>query len=172
MKKYLEIKVPIRYDAHWFDELRAKMKGTQVKWQQGYYHITMAFCDETPETDLRPVLQKHLSNAVSPVLCFDKLDVFEGPSGMNIIHLGVSNIPIEFSSLVENIRKDLKDKGCVMMADFKLHVTLGRLKDPDFGTSRIKEITDSISLPEFSLKLTDVDYKVFGTRQTIFETKL
>lgn len=172
MKTYLEIKVPIRYDAHWFDELRTKMKGTQVKWQQEHYHITMAFCDKTPDVDLRPILRKHLNNALSPTLCFDRLDVFEGLSGMNIIHLGVSNIPIEFSSLVENIRNDLKAMGCVMKADFKLHVTLGRLKDPDFGTSRIKEITDSITLPEFSLKLTDVDYKVFGTRQTIFETKL
>ncbi len=172
MKTYLEIHVPIKYDARWFDELRFKMSDTNVRWQNGHYHITMAFCDETPDADLRSVLQKHLGNAVSPVLCFDKLDVFESNTGMFIIHLGVTNIPTEFSALVEDIRNALKDKGCVMLSDFKLHVTLGRLKDSSLDISVIKKIIETVSLPVFSLSLTEIEYKEFGTRHTIYETKL
>lgn len=172
MKTYLEIKVPIRFDARWFDELRCKMRDTKVKWQERYFHITMAFCDETPDADLRSVLIRPLTKTHSPKLCFDKLDVFESNTGMFIIHLGVTNIPTEFSALVDDIRNALKDKGCVMLSDFKLHVTLGRLKDSSLDISVIKKIIDTVSLPVFSLSLTEVEYKEFGTRHTIYETKL
>ena len=47
MKTYLEIKVPISYNAPWFSELRKALKDMPVHWQNGYYHITMAFLDET-----------------------------------------------------------------------------------------------------------------------------
>ena len=61
MKTYLEIQVPLRYNASWFQELRFACQNIDVRWQMAYYHITMAFVDETPEdVDLRPLLEKHL----------------------------------------------------------------------------------------------------------------
>ena len=48
MKTYIEIQVPIRNDAVWFEKLRCVCQNIDVKWQMGYYHITMAFIDETP----------------------------------------------------------------------------------------------------------------------------
>ena len=33
MKTYLEIKVPLRYDAIWFEELRRVFQQIEVKWQ-------------------------------------------------------------------------------------------------------------------------------------------
>ena len=47
MKTYLEIKVPIQYDVAWFAELRKALNGIPVKWQKGFFHITMVFIDET-----------------------------------------------------------------------------------------------------------------------------
>ena len=47
MKTYLEIKVPLRYDAIWFEELRRAFQQIEVKWQTGFFHITMAFIDDT-----------------------------------------------------------------------------------------------------------------------------
>ena len=47
MKSYLEIQVPLRYDAHWLEGLRTALHQINVRWQMGYYHITMAFLDET-----------------------------------------------------------------------------------------------------------------------------
>ena len=90
MKTYLEIQVPLRYNASWFQELRFACQNIDVRWQMAYYHITMVFVDETPEdVDLRPLLEKHLKTFPAPTLTFDKLDVFTAMSGMHIINLTV-----------------------------------------------------------------------------------
>ena len=38
MKTYLEIHVPLKNDAEWFEELRNVCQKINVKWQMGYYH--------------------------------------------------------------------------------------------------------------------------------------
>lgn len=172
MKTYLEIQVPLRYDASWFQELRFAFRNIDVKWQMAYYHITMAFVDETPEdVDLRPMLEKHLNTFPAPTLTFNKLDAFTAMSGMQIIYLTATEIPDSFLSLIENIHSDMKDAGCVMDSWFRLHVTLGRVKDPDVLLSAIQELTESVSLSAFSLTLEDVDYRIFRGR-TLYETRL
>ena len=172
MKTYLEIKVPIRYDAIWFEELRRACQHIEVKWQTGFFHITMAFIDDTPEdVDISTVLQKHLSSFPAPTLTFDKLDVFNTVSGMFIIYLTATDIPLNYLTLIQNIRTDLKSIGCLMNSDFRLHVTLGRVKKTTVMLSDIKQILCKVSLPAFSLNLKDVDYRFFRG-QTIYETKL
>ena len=172
MKTYLEIKVPLRYDAIWFEELRRAFQQIEVKWQAGFFHITMAFIDDTPEDiDISTVLQKHLCSFPAPTLTFNKLDVFNAVSGMFIIYLTATNIPQNYLSLVQNIRSELKSVGCVMNSDFRLHVTLGRIKDSSLMLSDIKQIISKVSLPAFSLNLEDVDYRIFRG-QTIYEIKL
>ena len=172
MKTYLEIQVPLRYNASWFQELRIACRNVDVRWQMAYYHITMAFVDETPEdVDLRPLLEKHLNTFPAPTLTFDKLDVFTAMSGMHIINLTATDVPQSFLSLRENIRSDMKAAGCVVDSWFRLHVTLGRVKDPHIHLAAIQDLTESVSLPAFSLTLEDVDYRVFRGK-TIYETKL
>ena len=172
MKTYLEIQVPLRYNASWFQELRLACRNIDVKWQMAYHHITMAFVDETPENiDIRPVLEKHLNAFPAPTLTFDKLDVFTAMSGMHIIYLTATDVPQSFLSLIENIRSDMKAAGCVVDSWFRLHVTLGRVKDLHIQLADIQELTESVSLPAFSLTLEDVDYRVFRGK-TIYETKL
>ena len=172
MKTYLEIQVPLRNNASWFQKLRLACRNIDVRWQMAYYHITMAFVDETPEdVDLRPLLEKHLNTFPAPTLTFDKLDVFTAMSGMHIINLTATDAPQSFLSLIENIRSDMKAAGCVMDSWFRLHVTLGRVKEANIQLSAIQELTDSVSLPAFSLTLEDVDYRIFRGK-TIFETRL
>lgn len=172
MKTYLEIQVPLRNDVAWFDELRSICKNIDVKWQMGYYHITMAFIDDTPVgVDFRPLLEKHLRSFAAPTLTFDKLDAFIATSGMHIIYLTATDIPQSFMSLVQAIRSDLKTAGCVMNSEFRLHVTLGRVKDPNVQLPRLHKLLETINVPASSMTLTDVDYRVFRSG-TIYETRL
>lgn len=172
MKTYLEIQVPLKFNASWFQDLRLACRNIDVRWQMAYHHITMAFVDETPDgVDLRSLLEKHLKTFPAPTLTFDKLDVFTAMSGMHIIYLTATDIPQSFLSLIENIRSDMNAAGCVMDSLFRLHVTLGRVKDPHIQLSAIQELTESVSLPAFSLSLEDVDYRVFRGK-TIYEIKL
>lgn len=172
MKSYLEIQVPLRYNAKWFQELRAVCQHIPVKWQMGYYHITMAFLDETPaDVDLQPILEKHLARLDAPTLCFDKLDAFTANSGMHIIHLTATNVPLDFLSAIDHIRTDMKATGCRIESDFRLHVTLGRVKDVNINLSDIQESISSVSIPTFSLCLTDIDYRVFRG-EVLYETVL
>ncbi len=172
MKTYLEIQVPLRYNASWFQELRLVCRNINVRWQIAYYHITMAFVDETPEyVDLRPLLEKHLNTFPAPTLTFDKLDVFTAMSGMHIINLTATDVPQSFLSLIENIRSDMKGAGCVMDSCFRLHVTLGRIKEANLQLAAVRELTESVSLPAFSLTLEDVDYRIFRGK-ILYETKL
>lgn len=172
MKTYLEIQVPLRNDFLWFVELRRICQDIDIKWQMGYYHITMAFIDETPiGIDLRPILEKHFLSFSAPTITFDKLDAFTAMSGMHIINLTATAVPPSFVSLVQDIRSDMKSAGCVMNSDFQLHVTLGRVKDPRIHLSTLQNMLGSVSLRPFSMTLTEVDYRVFRG-ETIYETKL
>ena len=172
MKTYLEIIVPINYDDPWLVELRSHFAGIPVRWQNGFYHITMVFVNEAPKgVDICPILEKHLANAVAPELTFDQLDVFSTRSGMYIIHLSASEVPESFLALTEAIRADMKAVGCMIQSDFMLHVTLGRLRDFNVQLSELKSLAQSFPLCPLTLTLTDVDYRVFRG-EVIYDTQL
>ncbi len=156
-------------DAAWLQELRQALRPIPVRWQDGFYHITMAFIDDTPVgVDLCPIFEKHLGNYPAPVITFDRLDFFMTNSGGQVIYLTASAIPQSFLELTEAIRRDLKAVGCVILSDFRLHVTLGRVRERDV---RLKELIETVHVPPFSLKLTDVDYRVYRGK-TLFVSKL
>ena len=73
--------------------------------------------------------------------------------------------------LTESIYSDMKDAGCVILSDFMLHVTLGRVMSYDVELSDIKMVLEKVSMSPITLTLTDVDYREFRGR-TIFETQL
>ena len=183
MKTYLEIKVPINYDDPWFEELRSHFSGIPVRWQKDFYHITLVFVNDSPKgidlctllnpkgIDLCTLLKKHLATAQAPVLTFDQLDVFAVSSGMHIIHLTATDVPDTFLALIESIRDDMKATGCVILSDFKLHVTLGRLKDLNIQLPEPRSMAKTFSMPPLSMVLTDVDYREFRGK-TIYETQL
>lgn len=162
MKSYLEIKVPISFDEYWFRELRDLLDGVDIRWQRGYYHITMAFLDETPErVNLIPGLNSLLNDATAPTITFDRLDAFASGYHRHVIHLTTSDAPADFLTLVEDVRRHFKSKGCVIQSDFRLHVTLGRVQDPRMNVHQLKDIISQVDLPPFTIDLTDVEYRIF-----------
>ena len=87
MKSYLEIKVPISYNALWFAELRKALKDMPVHWQNGYYHITMAFLGDTRNLpEVEAIVHSYLDNANAVSMTFKKLDEFTTNNGMKIVH--------------------------------------------------------------------------------------
>ena len=162
MKSYLEIKVPISFDDYWFQELRDLLDGVDIRWQRGYYHITMAFLDFAPDNvNMRPGLNEILGEAMAPTITFDKLDAFASGARKQVIHLTTTDAPADFLALVEDVRRFFKAKGCTIQSDFRLHVTLGRVQDPRMNVRRLKDIISQVDLPEMTLELEDVEYRVF-----------
>lgn len=162
MKSYLEIKVPISFDDYWFQELRDLLDGVDIRWQRGYYHITMAFLDFAPDNvNMRPGLNEILGDAVAPVITFDTLDAFASDPHRQVIHLTTSDAPEDFLDLVEDVRRFFKAKGCEIQSDFKLHVTLGRVQDPRMNVRKLKDIISQVDMPTFTLELADVEYRIF-----------
>ena len=45
MKNYLELNIPFQRNAQWYRELSDAMQDERipVRWQNGFYHITVAF---------------------------------------------------------------------------------------------------------------------------------
>ncbi|MBO4821833.1 MAG: hypothetical protein J5548_10285 [Prevotella sp.] len=171
MRTYLEIKVPIKYDDPWFKELRSLFADIPVRWQKDYYHITMAFVNNTPKSiDMCQILKSHLTNVVAPELTFDLLDVFSTSSGY-IFHLSASRVPEAFLTLTESIRADMIAAGCLIQSNFMLHVTLGRLRDFNIRLPKLKRMIKTIPLSPFTLTLADVDYREFRG-SSIYETQL
>ena len=162
MKSYLEIKVPISFDDYWFMDLRDLLDGVDIRWQRGYYHITMAFLDFAPDgVNLVPGLDELLSDALPPSITFDTLDAFASGAHRQVIHLTATDVPEDFMALVEDVRRFFKAKVCVMQSDFRLHVTLGRVQDPRMNVRKLKDIISQVDMPELTLKLTGVEYRIF-----------
>lgn len=96
--------------------------------------------------DLRQIIKKNLDAIETPTLTFDKIGAFETTTGLGIIHLGILEIPSQFLSMIESMCNDLKDVGCKMFSNFKLHVTFGRVRQSGLIISIIGYITNTVDL--------------------------
>ena len=162
MKTYIELKVPIRFEDAWFKQLRDLLKGVDIRWQRGYYHITMAFLDYTPDkVNMVPGLNELLNDAESPSITFDKLDAFASGYHRQVIYLTTTQAPEEFLELVEDVREFFLAMGCEIQSGFKLHVTLGRVQDSRMNVRKLQDIISQVDMSTFTLDLTEVDYRVF-----------
>ena len=164
MQTYLEVQLPISRNARWMSDLKSQLKGVPVRWQNGFYHITLAFLDDSPkELDVSSVIDRHMDNATVYNLCFDKLDAFTTTSSkMHIINLTATDIPEPFMNWVNGIRSDLVANGCLLQSGFRLHVTLGRVDSSAITIERLQEIIEKFKMPSFVLSLRSFDYKVLG----------
>ena len=169
---YIEIEVPLRQSAEWMGELKQVMREAYVpvRWQNGYYHITLAFLERVrSREEVIAIINRHLASFEAPEVTFDKLNAFGKRSGGGVLFLTCSSVPESFLSVTEALRKDLEDAGCVIEADFKLHVTLGRVdRDARVDARRLQELAGSVDVPAFSLRLKNVNYREFRGK-TLFE---
>ena len=162
MKSYIELKVPIRFEDSWFRELRDLLDGVDIRWQRGYYHITMAFLDYAPDNvNMRPGLTDILNDGMAPTITFDKLDAFASGYHRQVIHLTTTDAPKDFIGMVNDIREYFLAKGCEIQSEFKLHVTLGRVQDSRMNVRKLQDIISQVDLPVLTLELKDVEYRVF-----------
>ena len=172
LKSYLEIKVPITFEDSWFVKLRESLKDMPVFWQRNFYHITMVFIDDTQHlVDVESIMQKHLDSAKPVSITFDKLDVFTATNGMLIVNLTATEIPEDFQTLVDDIRCDVSCTNSNIQSDFKLHVTLGRITEPEVDIDDVGFLIDEIDLTPFTLTLNEVEYREFRGR-SIYKNKL
>ena len=172
MKTYLEIKVPISFDAPWFLELRESLKDIPVRWQKGFYHITMAFLDDTQNLPgVEAIMHKYLDHTNAVTITFDKLNVFTASNGMLIVYLTTTSIPETFQSLVDDIRDEICNTGSNIQSDFRLHVTLGRISQPGVDIDDIGFLIDEMDLPPCTLLLHEVEYREFRGR-SIYQNQL
>lgn len=161
METYLSIRLPIKENANWFEELKRQLGHLHVRWQNGGYHITLAFLNDSPiDKDVPSVISRHLDKAAIHSLTFDRLDVFTAViSKQHIINLTVSDVPEAFYSWVDGIRQDLKSQGCMIQSGFKLHVTLGRVEMSDMDLRDLQTLVGKIQIPSFSLPLSSLEYR-------------
>lgn len=172
LKSYLEIKVPISFEAPWFVELRESLKDMPVLWQRDFYHITMAFIDDTQhQKDIEAIMHKYLDNAKPVSITFDKLDVFTATNGMQIVNLTATDVPADFQTLVDDIRCNISCTNSNIQSEFKLHVTLGRITEPEADIDDVGFLIDEIDIPPFTLTLNEVEYREFRGR-CIYKNKL
>ena len=172
LKSYLEIKVPITFEDSWFVKLRESLKDMPVFWQRNFYHITMVFIDNTQHlVDVESIMQKYLDSAKPVSITFDKLDVFTATNGMLIVNLTATEIPEDFQTLVDDIRCDVSCTNSNIQSDFKLHVTLGRITEPEVDIDDVGFLIDEIDLTPFTLTLNEVEYREFRGR-SIYKNKL
>ena len=109
-------------------------------------------------------MHKHLDNAHTVTMTFNKLDVFNTYSGMQIVHLTTDNTPEEFQRLVNNIRHDIGSTSSIIESDFKLHVTLGRITEREVDMEDVGFLIDEIDFTPITLTLNEVEYRVFRGR--------
>jgi len=168
---YIEIEVPVRKSAGWLGELMQAMEEgfVPVRWQNGNYHITLAFLKKVPSIEeVIAIMNRHLASFEAPELTFDKLDAFGKRSGGGVVFLTCSEVPESFLRMVDALRQDLEAAGCVIEADFKLHVTLGRVdKDVHVEADLLRELTESVDVPAFSLRLNVCNYKNKDDHKTL-----
>ena len=159
---YIEIEVPVRTSARWLGELKQTMKEgyVPVRWQNGYYHITLAFLKKVPSREgVIAIMNRHLASFEAPELTFDKIGSFSKSMG-GVVFLTCSDVPESLLQMVDALRQDLEAAGCMIESDFKLHVTLGRVnKDVHVEADLLRELTESVEVPAFSQRLNVCNYK-------------
>ena len=165
---YLELKVPLRWSAEWFENLRNAMAEEKipVKWQGGSYHITAVFANNTSERErvqeLLDAFERILSKQTPLSLTLDKVDAFVTQSNEEIIVNITSKSPSkEFVALMDKLRTEAKNVVGDIESEFRLHITLGRIDSSKASIEQVRRITDSITVPSFDLSLKEAEFRFY-----------
>ncbi len=163
MGNYFAIEVPLRREAEWFKELKRLLRNVPVKWQREICHITMSFIQGDPDycSPIVVMVQRKLENFPVQHLTFDKLGAFTTRSGEHIVYLTASNPDTNFINLVNMIRGEV-NKYDVKQADFRLHITLGRIDGSIISLEELQKRIEEVELPRFTLRLSRVYHRFKG----------
>ena len=163
MKSYLELNIPLSSDSAWYRDLLYCCRNIPVRWQNGCWHVTIAFLDETPDpTDAARIITEALSGVKAWDFVFDTIDVFTTGSGKeHIINLTASAAPEEFMKFVSKVRGALSDGGCAIQSGFRLHITLGRVKASGISLGDLRKAVGSASCPRLRMAPVKLDLLTF-----------
>lgn len=165
MSNYLELKVPVSWNAEWFAQLRQRMaeENISVRWQKRYYHITAAFIyNDEPVEELTKVFDATLTRRKAPKLTLDTLDAFcakEAP--VIIVNLTSSHLSPDFNILVNQLREMAREQGANIDGNFLLHITLGRIDIAQTSIGQVRGIVSGIEVPSFTLQLKEAEYRYY-----------
>ena len=152
MKNYLELKIPVQRNAQWYRELCDAMQEERipVRWQNGFYHITVAFLHNDKKT------------VEAPSITLDKLEAFATQSGKEIvINLAPSHPSDELLALIDAIRTVAISSGSQISKDFFIHITLGRIDAQDATLDEVKDVISAIDFEPFTVSIQETEYRYF-----------
>jgi len=164
-RNYLELKIPISQNAEWLTNLCDAMakEGIYVKWQNGWYHITVMFIyDNKHVKELQSAFDKILDNHEVPVMCLGELGVFTTRGGQqHVVYLTSSKPSMEVMSLIECLRGEAKSIGANIDPDFRLHISLGRIDAHAYIIEQVQNIIEKIKVPDFAIDINEAEYRYF-----------
>ena len=159
MSNYLELKVPIRWNAAWFLKLREavaaeRLPKNSVSWQCKHHHITVAFINNDESVGLLAnVFDRILSTCEPPMLTFDKVDAFIAKDApVIIVNLTSTKPSPALMSLIKSLRDAAVVTGAEIDGEFLLHITLGRIDARTASVEQVKRIADGIQVPLISCR--------------------
>ena len=165
MKNYLELKIPVQRNAQWYSELCEAMQDERipVRWQNGFYHITVAFIhDDSHVKELRDAFAQILSARPAPSITLDKLEAFATQSGKEIvINLAPSRPSDKLLALIDEVRTAAINSGSQISKDFFIHITLGRIEAQDATLDEVKDVISSVDFEPFTVSIREAEYRYF-----------
>lgn len=160
MQNYLEIKIPIRYEAEWFKALRqeAEERHIPVRWQHRYYHITVIFSyDDKKKEELKESFSRVIATHEAFTMTLDKIDAFA--ASKHVIYLTASLPSLELNNLIDELRAEANQMHANIRPDFRLHITLGKVDSAAATIEQVQDLTGSIDVPAFNVRITELEYQ-------------
>ena len=163
-ENYLEIHVGISTRAKWYLELREKMKKLNVECYNKFHITAMFLKDDSLKEELKNAFDRFLFHRYAPHLTFNKIEAFTSNSGKeHIVGLTSTRQEVEFRNLIEGLRNEATNLGAYL-EEYRLHVTLARVPVNAISLQELEIIIANISLREFTVPLTNIDYKYYRTK--------
>lgn len=162
---YIEIEVPISSRSSWMDELHSELRRYGVKWQNGFYHITMAFIhnstDEERQT-ITDIVDDVLDGQNAFSMTFGELDAFTTRGKRtHVIYLRPTESNNAFNRMVNTLRSRIAEMTTEMEPDFQLHVTLGRVDASNVSLSELKKAIAFVDALEEEITLRKINHQTF-----------
>lgn len=165
MKNYIELKIPVQRNAQWYRELCDAMQEERipVRWQNGFYHITVAFIHNDSHVDiLREAFSRILSGRKAPSITLDKIEAFQTQNGKEIIiNIAPSHPSDELLTLINEMRTAAINSGSQISKDFFIHITLGRIDAQDATLDEVKDVLSTIDFEPFTVSIREAEYRYF-----------
>ncbi|MBQ8071425.1 MAG: 2'-5' RNA ligase family protein [Bacteroidales bacterium] len=162
-KTYLELEIPLEGRSSLLSSLKESFRGIPVRWQKGFWHVTIVFMDSTPDiAKASGIISRHLGSFSPVQISIDQLEAFTTSSGKgHVIALSTKAVPQEISTLAENLRKDFSRIGCTIRSRFFFHITLGRVDAEDAGLAELGAALMEVNYKGFIVTASKFNYRIF-----------